>query len=100
MNISRQSKSATPEFDIQEKLKSSGTHWNYLHIAQPHQDGFDYEFNTILGDEIEFAIYERCGSYFVLVDFFKNYDEACQNAKRIIDEHPDVKSLFSNRSVN
>lgn len=100
MNISSQSESITTEFNIHEKLKSTGAHWLYRRAAQPYQDGFTYEFTTIMVGEMEFAIYERQDNDYVLVDFFKNYDEACPYAKQIIDEHPDVKSLFSNRAVN
>ena len=41
------------------------------------------------------AVYERIENYFVLVDFFKSYDEACDDAKKIIDEHPDIKKMLS-----
>ena len=44
---------------------------------------------------MEFAVYERIDNYFVLVDFFKSYDEACADAKKIIDDHPDIKKMFS-----
>ncbi|WP_227136558.1 hypothetical protein [Kosakonia radicincitans] len=100
MNNSNQTKAIATEFDIHKKLKSTGAHWSYCRAAQPHQDGFNYEFNTILVGDVEFAIYERHGNYFVLVDFFKNYDDACPEAKRIIDDHPDLKIMCQNRAVN
>ena len=42
-----------------------------------------------------FDIHERVDNYFVLVDFFKSYEEACDDAKKIIDDHPDIKKMFS-----
>lgn len=95
MNITSQPNSATQKFDIRAKLKAANSHWSYLRSAQPHHDDFDYEFNTTFIDGLEFAIYERDGEYFVLVDFFKSYDEACEDAKKIIDDHPDIKKMFS-----
>lgn len=100
MNKDSQTNTTSSEFNIHEKLISTHAHWSYCRAAQPHQDGFNYEFNTILIDDVEFAIYERHGNYFVLVDFFKNYDDACPEAKRIIDAHPDVKRMFQNRAAN
>ncbi|WP_220123679.1 hypothetical protein, partial [Enterobacter hormaechei] len=95
MNITSQPNPASKEFDIHAKLKAANSHWSYLRAAQPHQNDFDYEFNTTFIDGLEFAIYERVGNYFVLVDFFKSYEEACDDAKKIIDDHPDIKKMFS-----
>lgn len=100
MNISSQSESITTEFDIHEKLKSTGAHWLYRRAAQPYQDGYSYEFTTVMVGEMEFAIYERQDNYYVLVDFFKNYDEACPYAKQIIDQHPDIKKIYFNRALS
>ncbi|HHA1525555.1 TPA: hypothetical protein ACOED2_000604 [Enterobacter hormaechei subsp. xiangfangensis] len=95
MNIASQPNSASQGFDIHAKLKASNSHWSYCHAVQPHDKGFDYQFNTTFVGEMEFAIYERIENYFVLVDFFKSYDEACDDAKKIIDEHPDIKKMLS-----
>ncbi|MBJ9353578.1 hypothetical protein GHT41_07870 [Citrobacter koseri] len=81
-------------FDIHQKLKNSKYPWSYMHSVGSHQCDAGYEFRTIFLDEMEHAIYERHGNYFVLIDFFKNYDEACDEAKSIIDDNPDLKKLF------
>ncbi|MEP9180366.1 hypothetical protein ABKT77_16535 [Enterobacter cloacae] len=86
-------------FDIHKKIKESRSHWVYLKTAQPYQGDANYEFITNLIDGIEFAIYQRYENIFVLVDFFKSYDDACDDAKKIIDEHPDIKNMFSARSL-
>ncbi|HAV1627899.1 MULTISPECIES: hypothetical protein [Enterobacter cloacae complex] len=95
MNTTSLPNPANQEFDIHAKIKSANSHWSYLRAAQPHQNDFDYEFNTTFIDGLEFAIYARNGDYFVLVDFFKTYNEACNDAKKIIDEHPDIKKMVS-----
>ncbi|WP_395306645.1 hypothetical protein [Enterobacter sichuanensis] len=83
------------EFNIYDKLRANNTHWSHRFSAQPHDEGFNYQFRTTCVDGVEFAVYERIDDYFVLVDFFKNYDEACDVAKKIIDEYPDIKRMFS-----
>lgn len=95
MNTTSLPNPANQEFDIHAKIKSANSHWSYLRAAQPRQNDFDYEFNTTFIDGLEFAIYARNGDYFVLVDFFKSYNEACNDAKKIIDEHPDIKRMLS-----
>ncbi|SAI93511.1 hypothetical protein [Enterobacter hormaechei] len=85
---------------IIEKLKSSGANWSYLKIAQPHQDGANFEIIQLLEDEIEFAIYERQGLYFVLVDFFKSYEEASDYAKSIIGNNEALTKLFLTSSYS
>ncbi|ENN5714118.1 hypothetical protein ACEV60_14750 [Enterobacter ludwigii] len=95
MNTTSQPNPPSQAFDIHAKLKAANSHWIYLRAAQPHQNDFDYEFNTTFIDGLEFAIYERVDNYFVLVDFFKSYEEACDDAKKIIDDHPDIKKMFS-----
>lgn len=97
MNQTSQNEAVSSDFNIHDKLRTTGAHWGYLHSSQPHQEGFNYEFITTFVDVIEFAIYERVDNYFVLVDFFKSYDEACDDAKKIIDNHPDIKKVFSVR---
>lgn len=87
-------------FDIHEKIKRTGSIWARLKSAQPHQNGCNYELNTILTDEIEFALYERKGDYFVLVDFFNNYEDACEEAKIIIDKNTNIKSMFTQSHGN
>lgn len=95
MNKSSQPKPTSQEFDIHAKLKAANSHWSYCYAAQPHESEFNYQFNTTFIGEMEFAVYERIDNYFVLVDFFKSYDEACADAKKIIDDHPDILKMFS-----
>lgn len=95
MNITSQPNPASQEFDIHAKLRAANSHWSYCHAVQPCEKGFNYQFNTTFIGEMEFAVYERIDNYFVLVDFFKTYDEACADAKKIIDDHPDIKKMFS-----
>ncbi len=95
MNKSSQPNTASKEFNIHDKLRAASTHWSYCFAAQPYEDGFNYQFRTTFVDGMEFAIYERIGNYFVLVDFFSSYDEACDDAKSIIDGLPDIKKMFS-----
>jgi len=94
MSISSPPNTASKEFNIHDKLRSAKTHWSYCFAAQIPDESFNYQFRTTFVDGIEFAVYERVESYFVLVDFFKSYDEACDDAK-IIDDHPDLKRMFS-----
>lgn len=95
MNTISQPKATSQIFDIHAKLRAANSHWSYLHAVQPHDKEFDYQFNTTFIDGMEFAIYERVDRYFVLVDFFKSYEYACDDAKKIIDVHPDIKRMFS-----
>ncbi|MFL1886313.1 Uncharacterised protein [Klebsiella pneumoniae] len=83
-------------FDIHEKLKKHDAKWLYKHEANIYQINTNYEFCTNFIGEFEFAIYERFGNYFILVDFFKSYDEACAEAKKILDDYPEVKIRLLN----
>lgn len=83
------------EFNIHDKLRATNAHWCYLFSVQPHDEGFNYQFRTTCVDGVEFAVYERIDNCFMLVDFFKTYDEACEDAKNIIDEYPDIKRMLS-----
>ena len=82
-------------FDIHQKLRTSPRTWSYMHSVGAHQADANYEFCTNFIDEIEYALYKRIDSYFVLVDFFKSYDEACSEAKDIIINSTELKKLFS-----
>ncbi|BBS32793.1 TPA: hypothetical protein QH575_004812 [Enterobacter kobei] len=95
MNKSSYQNTGSKEFNIYEKLTATNTHWCHHFSAQPHDEGFNYQFRTTCVDGVEFAVYERIDNFFVLVDFFKSYDEACDDAKKIIDEYPDIKRMFS-----
>lgn len=91
MNALVKDNAQNEECDIQEKLERSGSCWSYMKLAQPSQAGFNYEFITNLPGNIEFAIYERVGDYFFLVDFFENYEDASEQAKKIMNAYPDFK---------
>ncbi|EHB3804660.1 hypothetical protein JXF99_000630 [Salmonella enterica subsp. enterica serovar Bonariensis] len=95
MSTNFQPKSLSQEFDIHAKLRAANSHWSYCYAVQHFEKEFNYQFNTSFVDEMEFAVYERIDNYFVLVDFFKSYDEACDDAKKIIDTHPDIKKMFA-----
>lgn len=95
MNTNPLPKPTSQEFDIHTKLKAANSHWSYCYAVQPCEKEFNYQFNTTFIDEMEFSVYERIDNYFVLVDFFKSYDEACDDAKKIIDDHPDIKKMFT-----
>lgn len=84
-------------FDIHQKLRASCSHWGYLHAAEPWHGDCSFQLITDLsGDEYEYALYQRVeGDYFCLVDFFKNYNEACEEAKNIINNHPKYKSAIN-----
>ncbi|MFH2224446.1 hypothetical protein ABK735_19615 [Enterobacter kobei] len=95
MKNSSYQNTSSKDFNIHDKIRATNTHWCLLFSAQPHDDGFNYQFRTTCVDGVEFAVYERIDNSFVLVDFFKSYDEACDDAKKIIDDYPDVKRMFS-----
>lgn len=95
MNTTPHPKATIQIFDIHAKLRSANSHWSYCHAVQPHDKEFTYQFNTTFVGGMEFAIYERVDNYYVLVDFFKSYEDACDDAKKIIDEHPDIKKMFA-----
>jgi hypothetical protein len=95
MKKSSHQNTGSKKFNIHDKLRGSNTHWSHRFSAQPHDEGFNYQFRTTCVDGVEFAVYERIDNCFVLVDFFKSYDEACDDAKNIIDDHPDIKRMFS-----
>lgn len=79
-------------FCIHEKLKSEKSHWPYaFSVAQIHGDA-KAQLNTCLLDKPEFAVYERVGNYFVLVDFANDYWSLNDNAKKIIDKNPKAKA--------
>ncbi|HBS1342947.1 Uncharacterised protein [Klebsiella pneumoniae] len=94
MNTTSQPNPASQAFDIHAKLRAANSHWSYCHAVQPHDKGFDYQFNTTFVGGMEFAVYERVDNHFVLVDFFKSYEEACDEAKNILDIYPDVRDLI------
>ncbi|MBB3322185.1 hypothetical protein [Atlantibacter sp. RC6] len=84
-------------FDIHQKLRSNASRWGYLHAAEPWQGDCNFQLITDLsGEECEYALYQRVeGDYFCLVDFFKNYNEACEEAKNIINSNPKYKAAIN-----
>ncbi|EHF4932606.1 hypothetical protein I4B30_003672 [Enterobacter hormaechei] len=95
MKKSSHQNTGSKKFNIDDKLRGSNTHWTHRFSAQPHDAGFNYQFRTTCVAGVEFAVYERIDNCFVLVDFFKSYDEACDDAKNIIDDYPDIKRMIS-----
>lgn len=85
---------AIPAFDIHAKLKSLNECWSFAIRTQPHNHGYDFEFCARFIPDLTFAIYKRIGDYFVLVDFFSSYDEACDEAKDILYIYPEVRDLI------
>lgn len=85
------------QFDIHQKLKANHSHWLYLHSVEPKDECCNYQLIADLTtDEWEYALYQRRDGYFVLIDFFKNYSVACEEAKTIIDNHPKIKAAIPN----
>ncbi|HAV1976487.1 TPA: hypothetical protein JG987_003925 [Enterobacter hormaechei subsp. steigerwaltii] len=95
MKKSSHQNTGSKKFNIDDKLRGSNTHLTHRFSAQPHDAGFNYQFRTTCVAGVEFAVYERIDNCFVLVDFFKSYDEACDDAKNIIDDYPDIKRMIS-----
>ncbi|KGT91264.1 hypothetical protein NG99_17005 [Erwinia typographi] len=85
---------ATTAFDIHLKLKASKSHWSYYFAAQPHQKNAKYELCTNFVGVISFALYEKIDNGFVLVDFFEDIKDACPDAIKILDEHPEAKAAI------
>ncbi|QBX68683.1 hypothetical protein [Serratia quinivorans] len=79
-------------FCIHEKLKSENSHWSYVFAVSPHTANAKAQLNTCLLDKPEFAVYERVGNYFVLVDFANDYGSLNDAAKKIIDSNPKAKA--------
>ena len=86
----------TQPFDIHNKLKANSSHWDYLHAAEPWQGDCAFQLMTDhSNDELEYALYRRIeGDYFCLIDFFKSYSEACDEAKEIINSVPYYKAII------
>jgi hypothetical protein len=86
-------KANNKKFNVCEKLNASSTHWAYSKPAQAYQDGFDFQLETILADEIEFA---STNGKEINLSFwiFNSYNEACDEAKAILDTHKDIKKMF------
>ncbi|MFP7605021.1 hypothetical protein [Serratia quinivorans] len=78
-------------FHIHEKLKAEKSHWSYAFPVSPVHGEAKAQLNTCLLDKPEFAVYERVGSNFVLVDFADNYNSLNDEAKKIIDKNPKAK---------
>lgn len=91
------------KFSIHSKLLLTNTHWSYCFHILPHQENSIHEMRVsdFEEDGYEFAIYKRDGDYMILVDFFKSYEEACKEAKDILNEFPKAKgTITSLGSIN
>ncbi|HGM5304520.1 TPA: hypothetical protein ACKP17_000694 [Serratia marcescens] len=77
---------------IHKKLKAEKSNWSYAYpVSTIHGNG-KHQLHTSLLDDIEFAIYEIKGGYFVLIDFAKDYSSLNDDAKKIIDANPKAKA--------
>lgn len=79
-------------FCIHEKLRSEKSHWSYVFAVTLIHGDAKAQLNTCLLDKPEFAVYERVGNYFVLVDFANDYGSLNDAAKKIIDSNPKAKA--------
>lgn len=80
------------QFCIQEKLKAEKSRWSYAYPVSTIHGSGKHQLHTSLVDDVEFAIYEKKGGYFVLIDFAKNYSSLNDDAKKIIDANPKAKA--------
>lgn len=71
-------------FDIHKKLKKCGRGLSYMYQPHPTHEGKEYILITCWGEAFEYALYKRMGNYFLLVDFFTDFNSACDEAKIII----------------
>lgn len=83
-------------FDVHQKLKDKKSDWTYLFIAHESESGVKNKLITIddENDQMEFALYTRDGHYFILVDFFSDISEACNEAIELIKNSAFKKQFF------
>lgn len=83
-------------FDIHQKLKDKKSHLTYLFVAHESEAKAKNKLTISFdeNDEMEYALYTRYDGYFVLVDFFKDISEACDEAVEII-KNSSFKKHFS-----
>ncbi|MGO3396458.1 MAG: hypothetical protein ACTINL_08150 [Serratia proteamaculans] len=72
-------------FCIHKKLKEFNNGLSYAFPSHPiHHEGVTYLLNTSYYNQLEYALYKRKDNNFFLVDFFTDFDLACEEAKEII----------------
>lgn len=83
-------------FNIHKKLKDKKSTVTYLFIAHESEVNVKNKLITSYdeSDEMEFALYTRDGNYFILVDFFNDISEACEEAIEIIKNSSLKKQFF------
>lgn len=83
-------------FNIHQKLKDKKSSITYLFIAHESEVNVKNKLITSYdeSDEMEFALYTRDGNYFILVDFFNDISEACEEAVEIIKNSAFKKQFF------
>ena len=83
-------------FNIHQKLKDKKSTVTYLFIAHESEVNVKNKLITSYdeSDEMEFALYTRDGNYFILVDFFNDVSEACEEAIEIIKNSAFKKQFF------
>lgn len=83
-------------FDIHQKLKDKKSTQTYLFIAHESEAKANNKLITSFdkNDEMEFALYTRDGNYFILVDFFTDISDACDEAVEIIKNSAFKKQFF------
>lgn len=83
-------------FDIHQKLKDKKSDVTYLFIAHESEASVKNKLITSYdkSDEMEFALYTRYGNYFILVDFFTDISDACDEAVQIIKNSAFKKQFF------
>ncbi len=83
-------------FNIHKKLKDKKSDVTYLFIAHESESNVKNKLITSYdeSDEMEFALYTRDGNYFILVDFFNDISEACDEAIEIIKNSAFKKQFF------
>lgn len=83
-------------FDIHQKLKDKKSDVTYLFIAHESEASVKNKLITSYdkSDEMEFALYTRDGNCFILVDFFNDISDACDEAVEIIKNSAFKKQFF------
>ncbi|OCJ22814.1 hypothetical protein [Serratia sp. 14-2641] len=82
-------------FCIRQKLKDTNNHWAYSFPVTSHYGNGNYSLVTEWADCVEYALYKRVGTNFILVDFFSEINAACDEAKEILCKIPKFEKAIS-----
>lgn len=88
----------TDQKKLIEKLNASNSGFSLMHMDQSTAfPGANYELSACLADmdDIEYALYQRDGLYFVLVDIFHDLSEANEQAREIINQNPKLRASIN-----